>query len=217
MKKLQVCGLALVAACALSSLVTSSAMAATLLAEWLINGVGVTTTVGWLDPGEWRFGETGVFKVQCSLRERGTLKPDGAGEYTKVFTSAEVEVTSTAPALCKSVAVCEENATDIEVYPVNLPWKLVAFLGEGGEFKELIEGETWHVACLVVGLLMSLECNFPKGGEVELLNVVGGVEVMGTVKPFGLCAGASEEKFESEQLPGSGDESATGTLTVSSE
>lgn len=216
MRKLQVCGLLLVAVFALNAIVVSSASAEeTLLAEWLISGAGVTGTVNWVDPGEYRVGAKSVEKVQCSLIERGTLKADGEDNFTEILTSGEVLVTSTAPALCKPSVGCEENATDIEAYPLNLPWKARAFLDIGGGLLELVENETWHISCLILGVKAAIECK-STDAEFELLNVAGGVEVMGVGQPFGTCP-SGEKAFESEQIAGSGDESTVGALTVSSE
>jgi hypothetical protein len=78
-----------------------------------------------------------------------------------------------------------------------------------------VEGETWDITCLILGLKISIECTFKEGAEYELLNVAGGVEVMGNSKPFGDCPNG-KNTFEMEQVPESGDEAAMGTLTVSS-
>jgi hypothetical protein len=216
MSKLQILGLALVATLALGAMLASSASAEEampLLAEWLNNGVAVVAET-FTDPGEFVMGEKEKLKARCSLILDGEMLADGKGNDTKILTLAGVEVTLAAPALCKSAVGCEENATDIEVAPENLPWKILAFLSATGEFLELVEGETWDVICLVLGVKISIECT-STDAEFELLNVAGGVEVMGVGKPLGTCPGGANT-FESEQVPGSGDESTTGALTVSS-
>jgi hypothetical protein len=218
MNKLKMFGLALIATFALGAIVVSSASAEEampLLAEWLINGAAIVTEENFSDPGEFIFGEKGVQKVKCSYITMGKLKPNGEGEYTEILSLTGAVVNLTAQLLCKNVVGCEEPAeNDIEASPENLPWKLLATLGAGGEFLETVEKETWVIDCLMLGLLRAIECTFTST-EYELLNVAGGVEVMGNSKPFGSCPG-KPNTFEMEQVPESGDESTTGTLTVSS-
>lgn len=214
MKTLLAVSLTLVALLTLgATLVASASAEETLLAEWLLNGNPVVTAT-YTDPGEFVMGEKEKMKARCNLIMDGELKGDGEGLLTKVLTSAGVEVTLTAQALCKRAVGCEEDAADIEVSPENLPWKILAFLSATGEFLELVENETWDVTCLLMLVKASIECT-ATDLEYELLNVVGGVEVMGVGKPLGTCPGKANT-FESEQVAGTGDESSTGALTVSS-
>jgi hypothetical protein len=126
MSKLQVFGLTFVTTCVVCALVVASASAETLLAEWLINGVGVAAPTGYTDPGEFVFGQKSVQKVKCSFITMGALDQNGGGEVKEILSLSGVLINLAAQLLtCEGTVGCAKEA-DIEVAPENLPWKILA-------------------------------------------------------------------------------------------
>jgi hypothetical protein len=217
MRQLRIFGLALAGVLVLCAVTVSPALAeeTNLLAQWLINGTPNTMERGFTDPGEFIFGEKSKQKVKCSYTTVGALGIDGAAEVTGILSLSGLVVNLTSPLSCGSAVGCEA-AHPILVAPENFPWKIIIYLQAAGKFMEKVEKETWHIECQLFGFTVAIECTF-ESTEFELLNVVGGVEVMGNSAQFGTCSG-NPTTFEMEQVPESGDENVTGLgLTVSSE
>ena len=103
------------------------------------NGVAVAAATGTVIKGEFIFGAEKGTLVQCGYQIAGTINTNGKGEQTEVLNLAGVAVTEAAPLLCKSLNVCENNETDIEVFPRKFPWKFEVFLMASGTYLELVE------------------------------------------------------------------------------
>jgi hypothetical protein len=191
----------------------------TLLAEWLVNGVGVGTLTAAIVTGEFILGDKGVkARVKCNYTLDGSIGPNGEAEETEGLTLEGAVITKAAPLLCKSLtgSSCEENATDIEASPAGFPWHVLGFLDSNGAYLESIKGETWLVTCLDLGLKISDECTFPET-TFGLKNVSGGIEIIGLSTPLGNCTLGGKETGEIEAGTGDGDDSTMGSLAISSE
>jgi hypothetical protein len=219
MKKIQILGIALVALFAFSAISASLASAeTTLLAEFLLNGAAITTTVATEGSGELILEDNKAgLGVTCSGILDGNVSADGKDEVTAVLSLAGVAVTLAAPLLCKSHKFCEESATDIEASPENLPFKTQLELTEAGAFRDIVTSASYFTACLVLGIKVSEECTTVNGSYV-VKNVAAGVEAVGAVTPNGTCttggANAGELTFVAGNLL---KPTAGGTLSVSSE
>ena len=222
MKKFQIVGLALVAVLALSAVLVASASAATLLAEWLINGAAVTTAKPSTTTGELTLEDTSnKGGVVASGILVGTVGENGEDSITEVLTLAGVTATLAAPILGKKAAgsVCEESATDIEISPEGLPWHSLLALSSETTFSDSVFSAGYNVSCLVLGIKISDECTSPTiaaGGSGSTVgNVAGGVEITGEATPLANCSigGTGTGKI----VPSAGNviASSAGTLTVS--
>lgn len=188
-----------------------------LLAEWLFNGESITSSLAAKWEGELNIEDTKSGGVTCSMVADGTVGPNGEGKITAILSLSGVEVTLSAPLLCKSHKTCEENATDIEVAPEKLPWATKLVETEGGAFLETTTEYTYSVACLVFGIKVTDECTW-KNSSFEALNVVGGVEYTGQSSPKGTCSVGGAESGLVEQLTGNMVlPTEGGTLTLSGE
>jgi hypothetical protein len=219
MKKHRVILLALMTMSAFGTIVVTSAYAeVTLLAEWLINGVGVTALTSVEGIGEILLKDSSNGSdVTCSAIGVGSVGPNGEGEITEILTLAGVAVSLVSPVLCKRGAVCEESTTDIEVSPENLPWRGSLFLMEDGKFLTSVLGQTaYSVSCLVLGIKITDECS-TTGAAFLVENVAGGVTSVGPGEPLANCSIGGAETGELEALAGNLLTALTGTLSISSE
>ncbi len=222
MSKLPIVGLALLSALVVStSAITSASAETTLLAEWLVNGMSVTSLLPVEKEVEalYRDPKTGQHIVCTSYIRDGSMDPSGAITWTAYLTLAGTDVTLTSPLLCKAVADCEESATDIEMSPEGLPWRGLLILTESGAFKELLFGASVFISCLILGIKVSEECAGPSeasgGADVTVSNVTNGVESSGPEAPPANCTVGGTEAGEAEFLAGNLMSSSEGTLTVS--
>jgi hypothetical protein len=218
MRRSQIVVLVFIAALVFSAAVVATASAeTTLLAEWLLNGAGVTELLPTIVIGEFILGDkSNGARVQCSYILDGSVGPNGENEETEALTLAKVAITEAAPLLCKTLKTCEASETDIEASASKLPWHTFAFLSSNGAFLEMVLGETWKISCLVLGIKITDECTFPET-TFGLKNVAAGVEIIGLSTPLGNCSVGGKETGEIEAGSGDGDDSMTGTLAVSSE
>ncbi len=176
---------------ALSALIVASSSAATtLLAEWLVGGAAVTTELNTETTGELLLEDTkaGVFgersDVECSGILDGTIGANGTDLTTKVLNLSKEEISETVlsglPLLCVGVALCA-NETDVEVWPLHLPWLTTAELMVDGTetfFVDFLESSGagnpgWYVQCLVGPLTVQDECTSARG-VTKLTNEAGG-------------------------------------------
>jgi hypothetical protein len=232
MKK-HILGLALLAVFAFSAVLSASASAEiTLLAEWLVNGVGVTTLTSvetlLVEPTEFLLvtlvlGIEAV-DIDCSGRFVGTVGPNGEDEITELLDLAGVNKISNNLVgtgldclLLNTIGGSGCNVNElVEFWPDNLPWHTNLFLMESGAFLDHIFGggteptePGYHVICATTGtenLCLGLS-------STTMTNVAGGV--------LGKFDATSEK---AKCTTGEGDLTAegvtktlTGTLTVSSE
>jgi hypothetical protein len=198
-----------------SNLAQSASAETTLLAEWLINGSPVTTTTS-VDDTLQALGSdiAPADGTTCVWTIDGTVGPNGVREDTEFLNGAGVPITLAAPALCKASGGCEENATDIEVSPENLPWHSLLYLTELGKFRYLVVKGTYSMSCLIVGIKITDECT-ETNASVEIVNVAGGVEEVGAATPLANCSIGGAEAGEFVSLPGNLGLALVGTLTGS--
>jgi hypothetical protein len=203
MKKLQVILLALVAMFALSAVLAATASAeATLLAEWLINGAGVTTLTSTTSMlGKILLEDTAAGAgVECEGEFIGSVGPNGEDETTKVFTKGGVEVTLAAPLTlangCTITKGCEA-AAGVEVAPEGLPWHTLLYLDETtGKFLDNVAKAAYSVKCRII-FTVTDECTVTNGA-FEVLASAGGAEAVGKVEPNATCTFAGGKTGEEE-------------------
>ncbi len=199
MRKIQVFWLVLIAICAFSALASTQASAALTfaLAQWLANGnlileALLSDTIGGFLIENLLTGAAFL----CSWLFEGTVGPESADEITMIYTLSgglieELDETSATGGL-----VCTEGLTlcsKAEIWPVKLPWLTEVELDvETGLFYELITGAVYNLLCEVLGMDKVELCEIVAGTASELLNVTGGVEVMGVAEPESSCNGETE-------------------------
>jgi hypothetical protein len=174
MKRFQVILGALVAMCALSALMAAAASGATfLLAEWLLNGVAITSNDLVEIEGEILLIDLGTGNdILCSGYFDGWVGPQSLDWVSEVLNLAK-EAISSSPLvglalLCeRDAGSCEASTPTVDVYPVGLPWETVVDLyEEPGDtlffvlfFKAGGGKLGWEVTnCLVLGISVTDEC-----------------------------------------------------------
>lgn len=197
--------LALVAVFAFSAVAAATASAeATLLAEWLILGAGVTTLTSTEALGKILLEDT-VFKaaVECEGTFDGSVGPNGEDETTEVLTEATKEAVTLAKPFttangCKIVSGCE-STQPVEVAPEELPWHTLLYLVEStGKFRDLVGKASYSVKCRILFITSTDECK-NENGSFEVLASAEGAEGTGSVTPGANCSvggtGAGIEQF----------------------
>jgi hypothetical protein len=206
------------------AVVTAGAASAetTLLAEWLVSGVGVTALTSVETSGEVLVATLvlGVEAVDilCSGIFDGSVGPSGEDEITAVLTLSGVEVGKELVGTPLSCTVdtsvgkeCGEVGGLAEIWVDGLPWHGLLVLMESGEFLGLGLGTTpgYHVLCSNGKENL---CNGPT--SALLSNTTGGV--------LGVFSAATSQSVPC--TTGTGDQVGEGitaslgtTLTVSSE
>ncbi len=229
MKKVHVVLMALVAVLAFSAAAAGSASAeVTLLAEWLVKGVGIAegASVEALTGESLTLGHLGLAEVRCSGFFDGLLLANGLDTVESVLNLAGElvgEKLTGLAVICESISTCEKTS-DVEVWPVNLPWLTIMYLMESGTYLDLFYKENglqpgFTVLCLVLGIEIDEECT----GETSAILENGATDVIGTFSIADLeaekleatCKGEAQKGFQT----GSGlTELVSGeTLAVSSE
>jgi hypothetical protein len=234
MTKFQVVLSALVVVFAFSAISVSTAPAeTTLLAEWLIGGNEIETTHAVKSTGTVLLTDTGTLfgslTVSCADDTyHGIIGPMGTGEITSVLNSSgkSIEVTLKGEAfLCEGTKTCEKDATETEEWPLKLPFLILVFLLEAGNFTLLFytpgaPGIGFELKCLLLGSLIEDTCS-AEGILGTLINnsLKTGVEETGHTEPGESCTEGSPTSGFVEADPGNLISLETGTekLTVSSE
>jgi len=222
MKKFQIV-MAFLAVFAFSAIaVTTASAETTLLAEWLGNKEAFTGNLATESAGELLLDDTALGgSVTCSGIFTGTVTGgDGVGSIAKVLTLAKVEITLASPLLtctADSGSACLAES-DIKVAPDKLPWSTLIFLKEDGTFLQAVFGAEYVVICLsaLLGEVTDTCTALPAGAVAEVLNVTGGVEVMGEATPLATCSLGGENAGLIEALPGNLTKDGTKTLELSS-
>jgi len=211
MRKLHVAMLSSVALVAFSALVGTASAETTLLAEWLVGGVGVTELTSTEAAGAVILRDAKIgLEMECSGVADGSVGVNGESETTELLVGS-TPVSLTKPAVCKGIGGCSAPA---EAAPENLPWHGQLFLTEGGLFRGAKSRGTYWSMCTVLGFLVEEECTLTNA-TAELLNVTGGVEVMGEATPLGECTTGGKEAAAITAVAGNLGKTLTGTLTVS--
>src|SRR5882762_1163543 len=124
-RKIQMLGLALLALCALSALMTASASAVLTfeLALWLLDGVDISSAVLVISEGELTL--TNLLNgaaILCSGLFEGFVEPESLDLVTMVYdlSSNLIEELVGSGMLCTSDNICSANTA--EFWPIGLPW-----------------------------------------------------------------------------------------------
>lgn len=221
MKKFQIFIFTLLAVSAFIVAVASTASAAeTLLALWLANGNTFTTNLAVNAEGELLLEDNkvpivGSTDIKCSGLFEGTVNgTNGESEITMLLslgaTQKLIEAGLVGEALlCTSEKGCEVNATDVEVWPAELPLLSVLFLEEPNLFLVLIfsagagAAVGYEMKCLVLGVVAEDTCKeLRNDAEVEVANIAGGVETLGKAEPLLNCTQGGEASGFVESIAG---------------
>lgn len=227
MKRFQVLALSLFAVLAFSAVASSAAFALTFEnAEFLKNAE--TIPAGTVLPAT----STGKLLLEDTSTGGGvTCEGTFVGELTtedflvtEVLNKAGVKILelSGEGVLCTpdTGSACA-NETDIEAWPINLPWLFQPVLDNPDLTAWLLvfaDGKGapgWHVVCLVFGLKTESSCSAAEGSGGEATNVAGGIEGVEMIaEPLGKC-GTGTENGVIEPLKGGLLSSTSGTLSIS--
>jgi len=206
--------LSLVALFAFSAVVANASAETTLLAEWLVNTVGVTALTSTEGVGKLILEDAKIkLAMECEGILDGSVGANGEDEVTEILIpGTPTTVASLAkPIVCKGIGGCGAPA---EASPENLPWHTLLYLTEGGLFRDAVFSATYWSMCNILGVLVEEECTITNG-SYEVLNVTAGVEGMGEVTPLGTCTtggtGAAAQTF----VAGNVLKTLTGTLAAS--
>lgn len=183
MKKIQTIALAMLGVFALAAFTSAIASAETiLLAEWLLNGAGVTSLVSITGILAFTIEDTktiaGAAAVLCEFFVDGSVGPNGEDEITEILAVLHTPIgalgglallgtgaASGEGSECKTIKTCAAgtSASPIEVWPIGLPWHTELYLMENGEILDLffgIEEIGYEMLCLVLGLNAEDKCTF---------------------------------------------------------
>jgi hypothetical protein len=181
MLRIQMIGLALVAALFMSAVAAGSASAAH---EWLINGAPLTSTLKVHSVGLVLLEDTkapgGAVQVHCKGFDAGTVSPGGL-DLVESVTAELLKGSDKIPCTFDKVGACKSNVTPTAL-ALNLPWRTELVLN-GTSVRDLIladgHGEPgWSVTCTnIFGGTTEDHCLAEAGkpGSVSLTNVAGGV------------------------------------------
>jgi hypothetical protein len=183
MLRIQLLGLALVAAFALSAVVASSAFAAH---EWLIGGNPILTPVKVHSLGLLLLADTkatgGEVKIHCHGYDTGTVGP-GPHDLIEKITTTLLGSNERIHCQFDKKGACRENLAEdlLLALPLHLPWLTLIKL-INGNVRDLIEKDGsggnpgWKVVCInILGGVSVDECT-NEVNSVGLANVAAGVE-----------------------------------------
>jgi hypothetical protein len=231
MEKLNALGISMAGALAIAAAIATTAHAEiTLLAEWLFDGTGFVGLLSTVIEGKLLIGDDAMnakLSANCEVIVVGNVTGgDGVDSTKEVLTLEGVLVTEEKPLLGAAPDDCDKDSAseciddqELEVFPLNLPWKTLAFLMEAGGFLDAAFGVKWEIRCLHVffGTLDEDTCEWPLV-DFELLSLaLGNMELMGLGLPLGACSFTHEEFGDIEFEPGNIlKDTAGGSLTISS-
>jgi hypothetical protein len=211
MKKLHVAMLSLVALVAFSALVGTASAETTLLAEWLLNGAGVTTLTSTEGTGKLILEDAKIgLAMECEGTLDGSVGANGEDEITEVLV-AGVAITLPNTIVCKGIGGCGAPA---EASPEHLPWHTLLYLTEAGGFRDEIVSATYWSMCTILGFLVEEECTIT-GGSYPVTSGTAGVEPSGEVTPLGTCTTGGTASAAQKFVTGDLLKSLTGILSVS--
>lgn len=219
MLRIQMIGLAIVAALVMSAVAAGSASAAH---EWLIGGAAIAAPVKVHSLGLLLLADTkapgGEVKIHCHGFDTGTVGPGAYGLIEKITTTL---LGTNERFHCKfdKAGACSEAKTPLLLaLAVNLPWLTLLYL-EGTEVRDLIEKDGgggnsgWKIACTnILGGESVDECTSAPNhvGIHTTISLPDGVELLFDKKtPKATCsvggAGAGAvEGFDLIESPGAG-------------
>ena len=238
MKKSQVLAIALLALFAFGALTATSAMATTLLAEWLVTGAAVTTQLGVTSSGELLLEDTkvpiiGKASVLCSGFFDGWVGPNSLDFISEVLNLSGVAESNTPLSgeslNCTAQTGCETSTT-VLVWPVGFPAQTeVELIEQGTEklFGDFITPNSGEIGyeitdCLVLGIAMEDECLSPHAAAqltLEGTTLLGKFSLAFTTLVGLKEASCTQSKEESGVVEGEGSFTLTegGELSASSE
>lgn len=246
MKKTLTIVFAMLAVFAFSGLMAATAPAeTTLLAEWLLNGAGITELISTTVTGGATFEDTktiaGAAALLCEATVDGSVGPNGEAEATEILNAVGVAVgalgglallgtgaASGEGSECKSISVCAAGtaASPIELWPLGLPGHGELFLMENGEMLALGVAGTmggiigFELLCLVLGLNTEDTCTVTDA-EAPVVNDLTTGDAAGPIgaqtSPPQLCTQSNEESGLDTADSTALILTLTGLLTVSSE
>jgi len=203
MKGFEKAALTLMATIVVAAMYANAASAEmTLLAEWLVNGAALSTSLSVEVSDAILLEDTetvaGAVAVLCEGTFYGADGPNGEGEI-KDFSGTEC--------VTEKTCVAGSEASPIEVTPVGLPWKTLLFLMENGEFLELVSATEvgYKVLCLILGLNAEDKCT-ASDLEIPVVNDVstGDAEIAAesTASPNTTCtqSGKTTGKEQADEL-----------------
>jgi hypothetical protein len=213
MKRFQLMGVAMLALFAFGAVLAASSSAAVtfLLAEWLLNGVAVTTELLTESPGALILRDSGLkASVECEGLLDGWVGPNSLDYVSEVLTTGGEAINTKnleAKSLtCKPVETC--TGTTAEVWAVNLGWETeVELMEDSGSIyyvtlilPHVSGGEPgWSVVCTVLGIKEEDECLTGTEGGVAELTLSGTSLLAVFAEAFTVLA---EEKLASCSLGG---------------
>jgi len=210
-----------------------------LLAESLVGGTAVATTLSTVTSGELLLEDKKAIlgikaAVLCSLILDGTIGANGEGEVTELLTLAGVAVSLTALSgtalLCNGQEGCNTGTGNDEVWAVNLPWITQLDLVEFDNHVNIAKLKLphaggglpgWYVQCATALGTADDECTAEES-VAETSNLTGGVSnifseaaTLTVGYTLGNCTASAEK--ETGNIEGSLEEkSSEGTLADSS-
>jgi hypothetical protein len=180
MKSFRLVGVAMLALFAFGAVLAASASAVTfLLAEWLVNGVAVTTELLAESPGTLVLRDTGLkAAVECEGFVDGWVGPNSLGYASEVLNTAKEAISTTnltsLAFTCTPVETC--SGTTAELWALNLGYESeVELMEDSGSiyYVSLIlphagGGEPgWSIGCTVLGIKEEDECTGPSTAGKE--------------------------------------------------
>jgi hypothetical protein len=179
MLRIQMIGLAIMAALAMSAVAAGSASAAL---EWLINGAPITKAKTVESLGTLQLEDhsllSGNTKVECKGKDEGTVGPGGVDLISKI-TGHAGELTVT----CTFINTGNCNASPAPLaMAVNLPWKTLLLTEANGEIRDTVESDGngepgWEVKCTVGSTVTTDTCTGTTSTGMD--NVLGvGVDAL---------------------------------------
>jgi hypothetical protein len=178
MLRIQIIGLALVAALVMSAVAAGSASAAHL---WLINGKLVASPVKVHSHGLLLLTDDtapgGATQVHCFGYNSETVGPH-ASDLVETVTSTLLGANKKIPCAFDKQGLCDATAPTAEA--INLPWRTELTLFTGGELRDLIlphgaaGNPGWAVTCHTLLGNMTDKCTSTLG-SVKVENVASGV------------------------------------------
>lgn len=178
MLRIQMIGLAIVAALAMSAVAAGSASAAHL---WLLNSKLIATPVTIHSHGTLELEDSkatgGAIRVKCTRFETGTVGPHALDLISKV-TAEKLGTNDKIPCTFVKQGACKATPAPT-ILALHLPWHTELYL-IGGEVRDMFESDGagepgWNMTCTnVLGGITEDECKTALG-STALTNVVGGV------------------------------------------
>jgi len=178
MKTFHLLGLAVFAILALSAVVASTASAEFLLAEWLWEGIEITSALLVASPGTLLLEDAGTgIDILCSGILDGFVEPESLDLITELLDSTGL-ITISLTALVEPGLLCESHSSlcvEPLVWAVHLPWETELELQEpGGNYLVLIlNNPGWYTVCMLTLGEPTDECTAPEGA-FEVDNNAGG-------------------------------------------